>query len=71
VRQLEIFLVPVGKNKLGTFLSKSDKWYRRHIYDCFTGPLGIYPQVLLCPRQRLISVSPSLPLPLHAVPLRP
>jgi hypothetical protein len=41
---MEIFLTPVGKNKLGTFLARSDKWYRRHIYDSFKGPLGICPQ---------------------------
>jgi hypothetical protein len=43
--QMELFLTPVGKNKLGTFLARSDKWYRRHIYDSFKGPLGICPQV--------------------------
>lgn len=42
--ELEIYLTPVGKNKLGTFLARSDKWYRRHIYDSFKGPLGICPQ---------------------------
>eukprot|EP00602_Paraphysomonas_sp_CaronLab_P007341 CAMPEP_0185034502 /NCGR_PEP_ID=MMETSP1103-20130426/24456_1 /TAXON_ID=36769 /ORGANISM="Paraphysomonas bandaiensis, Strain Caron Lab Isolate" /LENGTH=1089 /DNA_ID=CAMNT_0027571189 /DNA_START=131 /DNA_END=3400 /DNA_ORIENTATION=+ len=41
---LRLYLVPVGNNKLGTFLARSDKWYRRHIYDSFRGPLGICPQ---------------------------
>ena len=63
---MELFLTPVGKNKLGTFLARSDKWYRRHIYDSFKGPLGICPQVsillslLLLP---LLSILLTLTLP--------
>jgi hypothetical protein len=43
--QLNLYLVPVGSNKLATFLARTDKWYRRHVYDSFKGPLGICPQV--------------------------
>ena len=39
--------MPVGSNKLGTYLARSDKWYRRHIYDSFKGGLGLCPQVMV------------------------
>lgn len=40
----EVFVIPQGKNHLGIFLARSDKWYRRHIFDSFKGSLGICPQ---------------------------
>mmetsp|Transcript_24106 Transcript_24106/g.40950 ORF Transcript_24106/g.40950 Transcript_24106/m.40950 type:complete len:1178 (-) Transcript_24106:181-3714(-) len=40
----EIFIVPQGKNHLGIFLARSDKWYRRHIFDSFKGSMGVCPQ---------------------------
>lgn len=40
----EIFIVPQGKNHLGIFLARSDKWYRRHVFDSFKGALGVCPQ---------------------------
>lgn len=42
--KFEVFVVPEGKNNLGVFLARSDKWYRRHIFDSFKGSLGICPQ---------------------------
>ena len=40
----EIFVVPQGRNHLGIFLARADKWYRRHVFDSFKGALGICPQ---------------------------
>jgi hypothetical protein len=42
--KFEIFIVPQGRNYLGIFLARSDKWYRRHVFDSFKGSLGICPQ---------------------------
>jgi hypothetical protein len=40
---LEVYIVPQGKNYLGLYLARADKWYRRHIFDSFKGSLGICP----------------------------
>lgn len=42
---LELFIAPVLRNDIATFLARSDKWYRRHVYYPFVGPIGICPQV--------------------------
>ena len=42
--EFEVFVVPQGKNHLGIYLARLDKWYRRHVFDSFKGPLGICPQ---------------------------
>lgn len=47
--QLELFIVPTVRNDLASFLAHSDKWYRRHIYYPFIGPVGICPQVFRSP----------------------
>lgn len=44
--------MPVGNNKLGSYLAHSDKWYRRHIYDSFKSSLALcpqYPSDIECP----------------------
>jgi hypothetical protein len=40
-----IYVVPSERNDLATFLAHSDRWYRRHVYFPFVGPLALCPQV--------------------------
>ena len=42
---LAIYVVPAQRNDISTFLARSDKWYRRHIFYPFVGPIGVCPQV--------------------------
>lgn len=40
-----VYVVPSERNDLATFLAHSDKWYRRHVFFPFVGPLALCPQV--------------------------
>lgn len=44
LQQIKLFVVPVGRNDLASFLARSDLWYQRHIFATFTQPLSLCPQ---------------------------
>jgi len=41
---LNVYVVPTGRNDLAAFLARNDKWYRRQVYSAFSGRLPLCPQ---------------------------
>jgi hypothetical protein len=43
--KFDIYVVPCARNDIATYLARSDKWYRRHVFYPFIGPVGLCPQL--------------------------
>jgi len=41
---IRVFIIPEGRNDLGTFLARRDKWFKRYVFAPFTSALPICPQ---------------------------
>ena len=52
---VQVFVVPVGRNDVAGFLGLHDGWYRRHVFVPFSGPLVICPQLSVRSKQESFS----------------